>query len=847
MSDDDTTRRADAPEATGASMGDDATKESSDAIVHDAPAPVKLDGKLSAAHLAMLRDGSGISDAVILARGYRTITDPADLAAFPKNQRRAPGLLIPLHTTDGQVLEIVYRPDNPRVREDKRKGKLKDGTWPCTVIKYEFPKGQRTRLDCPPACRPALGNPAIPLWITEGQKKGDALASRGACAIALLGVWNWRGKNELGGNVVLADFDYIALNGRDVRIVFDSDVMTKSAVRTALARFTEHLQRKGATVTSVYLPAGPGGKVGVDDYLAAGGTLDTLETLAETPRPAPQAAPPRAEILDCAPLTMRRPLALIDGVAYAATWLYVRLTITETVNKAGEIVAHNPPIVEKRRMLVIVRSDGQCFGDFDAPGLLPLSELGFDVALPEIPPGEKLWSVPGMKRYLAGNRPDPVGLFGQVVDVVDRFIDFNRSLADQRTMAEFVACYILATWGLDAVNVIGFLWPNGDRGSGKTQLLMLVCELAYLGQVILAGGSYASLRDLADYGATLAFDDAENLADPRKTDPDKRTLLLAGNRRGSVVSLKEQAPDKTWRTRYVDAFCPRLFSAIEAPDPVLASRAIVVPLIRTLDKDKGNADPLDAKKWPHDRDALRDDLWALGLRMLPELGDCEELACGLARIAGRPLEPWRAVLAVALWLQTKGAAGLFDRIEALSWAYQTERADLEKADLTALVLQALVKMFVDPAPCTTCITCTTCTTTTGDTPLLLQKWPFSAKDIRAAILETFADENGDPEEAALDAADAATQGGKKGGREPWPSVFQVGKVLGKLRFRREQQTTTKKRRSWYWIVGADELARRASSYGIAIPDALSLSLTSGASGASGACGASDPGREVIDL
>jgi hypothetical protein len=37
----------------------------------------------------------------------------------------------------------------------------------------------------------------------------------------------------------------------------------------------------------------------------------------------------------------------------------------------------------------------------------------------------------------------------------------------------------------------------------------MVAELGYLGLVLLAGGSYASLRDMADYGATLAFDDAE--------------------------------------------------------------------------------------------------------------------------------------------------------------------------------------------------------------------------------------------------------------------------------------------------------------------------------------------------
>jgi len=61
------------------------------------------------------------------------------------------------------------------------------------------------------------------------------LASRGLCPVALLGVWNWKGKNDLGGTTILADWDYVALDGREVRIVFDSDVMVKVAVRSAIS------------------------------------------------------------------------------------------------------------------------------------------------------------------------------------------------------------------------------------------------------------------------------------------------------------------------------------------------------------------------------------------------------------------------------------------------------------------------------------------------------------------------------------------------------------------------------------------------------------------------------------
>jgi len=237
-----------------------------------------MNQNLSSDHLTMLRQ-SAISDAVLEARGYRTITGTDELTklGFAPVQCRVPGLLLPLHGTNGGNSVYVFRPDNPRVVEEKKKGKNSDGTYPCKVIKYEYPKGEPMHVDCPPMCRSLLGNPKVRLWITEGQKKADALASIGECAIALLGVWNFKGKNEYGGTTLLADFDHIAFEERDVRIVFDSDVATKPQVHQALQRLSYHLREKKARVSVVYLPAAPGGaKQGVDDFLAAGNTLENL-------------------------------------------------------------------------------------------------------------------------------------------------------------------------------------------------------------------------------------------------------------------------------------------------------------------------------------------------------------------------------------------------------------------------------------------------------------------------------------------------------------------------------------------------------------------------------------------
>lgn len=730
----------------------------------------------------MLREESGISDEVITARGYRTITDEKELIplGFSTVQRRTPGLLIPGYGPDGGNGFYSFRPDSARVIENRRK-REPDGSFKQRVIKYETPEGSGVRLDCPPVCSERIKDPSLPLWITEGAKKADALASHGLCAVSLSGVWGFKGKNDFGGVTWLADWDYIALKGRDVRIVFDSDVMQKPEVRKALERLTAHLQRKGAHVSAVYLPGVKDGKIGVDDYLLTH-TVDDLEALVDAPRPQPKPAQPLIELLDHAPPALRRPLALVGEYAYAAIWPHVKATVTETTDKDGNIVRHNPPLVTHEKRLCVVRNDGAIFGS----GTYDLTELGLDLHLSEIPPDEKLWSAPGVKAFVGGRRPQPAEVFRQVADVVDRFIDFDRSLADQRTMAEMVACYILATWFLDAFKVVGFIWPNGERGSGKTQLLTIIAELGYLGQLILAGGSYASLRDLADYGATLCFDDAENLSDPKRTDPDKRTLLLAGNRRGNTVPVKEPVPGGGWRTRHVNTFCARAFSAIRLPDSVLASRTVILPLIRTPDRHRANADPLEYSLWPHDRRELVDSLWALGLLHLAALQHYEVKVNECAALTGRNLEPWRGILAVALWLDDGGISGLYRRMEKLSTAYQKERQQLESGDLTALVIRALCR-------------CLGSDVVTFSDACDVSDGAANVKEfIRTAEIEAATKSIAEADELDIDTE-------KLGSR-------QIGRILSKLRFEKGNEGGTHKKG---WKVSRREVGRFVRALGLA--------------------------------
>ncbi len=234
-------------------------------------------------HLEML-GASGITLEHAALRGYETITDPRRLAllGIAKAGQRTRGLLVPQLRVDGSTWGYQYRADSPR----ESKGK---------VVKYETPTGQRNGIDVPPGVAEQLGDPAVPLFVTEGVKKADCGALHRLCIVALPGVWSWRGRNGSGGRVAVADWHDVALNDRRVIMAFDGDVARKPSVHTALRELADYVGSKGARVEYLHLPD-TDDKTGLDDYLMAGHTVDDLWRLVTPVQPAV-----KTKAADCIP------------------------------------------------------------------------------------------------------------------------------------------------------------------------------------------------------------------------------------------------------------------------------------------------------------------------------------------------------------------------------------------------------------------------------------------------------------------------------------------------------------------------------------------------------------------
>jgi putative DNA primase/helicase len=109
-----------------------------------------------------------------------------------------------------------------------------------------------------------IDDPSIPIALDEGAKKAGMLMTLGFVALALCGVWMGlkKGGKELVNNLAL-----LAVQGRPITVVFDSDLAFKTSVQLALKALATVLKQKGCIVSVAIIPLELECK-GIDDVWA---------------------------------------------------------------------------------------------------------------------------------------------------------------------------------------------------------------------------------------------------------------------------------------------------------------------------------------------------------------------------------------------------------------------------------------------------------------------------------------------------------------------------------------------------------------------------------------------------
>jgi hypothetical protein len=134
-------------------------------------------------------------------------------------------------------------------------------------MKYAQPPKTGARLYMPLPVRDGE------IVVTEGEKKCLAAYQAGMNAVAIGGLWNWLTNGE-----PIADLKLIEWDGSDIIIIPDSDVFRRQDLLRAVYALGREMRERGAAVTVAEIPQPRSKKVGLDDYLVAGGRVEDLET-----------------------------------------------------------------------------------------------------------------------------------------------------------------------------------------------------------------------------------------------------------------------------------------------------------------------------------------------------------------------------------------------------------------------------------------------------------------------------------------------------------------------------------------------------------------------------------------
>lgn len=230
-------------------------------------------------HRRILQEESGIDPDIIDERGYYSLTkhQVTDLVhreiIVPAAMRAESWIGIP-----------IWRPDG------HKHGEIIRQFGGDSKFKYIWPTGLRLCLDVHPDNLKHLLNPLIPVMITEGIKKADAILSAARRAgtelvvLAANGCDGWKTKVE-GSSIASPDFLDIAWEDRRVYVNSDSDYRTNNRVSSGWNGCASYVSSKTGEHRTFLVVTPPLGvqKQGADDFLAAGHSLNDLLEYAASP------------------------------------------------------------------------------------------------------------------------------------------------------------------------------------------------------------------------------------------------------------------------------------------------------------------------------------------------------------------------------------------------------------------------------------------------------------------------------------------------------------------------------------------------------------------------------------
>jgi hypothetical protein len=298
------------------------------------------------------------------------------------------------------------------------------------------------------------------------------------------------------------------------------------------------------------------------------------------------------------------------------------------------------------------------------------------------------WSPEARQAWLAGTKPpDPAALFERLTERIFSFIDLpsDRAIGVTATLA----LWVILTYVYHAWPAVPYLFVGGPMGSGKSRLFEVLLRLAFRPLASSNLTAAALFRTLHDRGGTLLLDEAERLRqvnDPATS--DLLSMLLAGYKRGGQATRLEPVGD-SFRTVAFDVFGPKALACIAGLPPALGSRCVPIMMFRAPPGSEKPRRQIDAD--PAAWQVLRDDLHSLTLEYGSTWLELAQRTDVCPAMSGRDFELWQPLLALAAWIESRGASGLRELVEELARSTIETGRDEQTPDADEILLRTLAE------------------------------------------------------------------------------------------------------------------------------------------------------------
>ena len=282
----------------------------------------------------------------------------------------------------------------------------------------------------------------------------------------------------------------------------------------------------------------------------------------------------------------------------------------------------------------------------------------FPDKLPQFPLGQSRWNREDIEDFLHSTAKDfnPLTeVFIPIKNTLEKHIEFSNPFD-----SSLAALWTIGTYIFPVFEAYPYLLLNGTRGSGKTKLLEIMYYLAFNAEITANASPSSVFRLIEANLSTVLIDEGETLSG-RERDKELIYLLNAGYKKSGVVTRVNK---DTHQIEKFQVYSPKAVAAINPLDSTLQSRFIIVNMIKTGNKDKGNIRVSDRSA---DWGKLRNSLYRFALICGLDVSEIFEKSEKIQLLNCRNNELWSPLLAIAEYLHyCSPHSNLFESLSALA-------------------------------------------------------------------------------------------------------------------------------------------------------------------------------------